>query len=400
MLQGVPQGGVLSPILFNLYMAKMPQPAGDILLVTYADDTTVNKSGPKHEPICKELNAYLDVLDKWFKERNLFISPTKSSATIFTTYPKEVGLDLPIYINNQKVPTVKQPKILGVTYDNLFTFTYHAKNVKSRVQSRNNVLKALAGTSWGKEKEVLLSTYKAIGQSIYNYCSPIWSPTVEESTWKDLQVAQNSCLRTALGCVKMTSVDHLHTESKIMPVKDHCQMLSKQFLLATQKVNHPNYDNHHHDPPRLMKKSLTSEHGDYIYNLTNGIHDETNHKSLLKRIHTESVSATIALESPNPILGHKPPEIDKSERDLPRITRSTLSQLRSGYSSKLNSYLARIRDDVQNSCPDCNAHPHTTEHLFDCPAKPTELTTRDLWTNPKEAAQFLGLDGQENDDNG
>ena len=46
-------------------MAKMPQPAGDILIVTYADDTTVNKSGPKHEPICKELNAYLDVLDKF-----------------------------------------------------------------------------------------------------------------------------------------------------------------------------------------------------------------------------------------------------------------------------------------------------------------------------------------------
>ena len=68
----VPQGGVLSPLLFNLHMAKMPSPPSDTQLETYADDTTVQKSGPKHEPICQDINLYLDILDNWFKERNLF----------------------------------------------------------------------------------------------------------------------------------------------------------------------------------------------------------------------------------------------------------------------------------------------------------------------------------------
>ena len=202
MRQGVPQGGVLSPLLFNLYMSKMPQPPGDIQLVTYADDTTVQKSGPKHEPICQDINLYLNILDNWFKERNLFISPSKSSATIFTTFSNEANFDLPIFINGQKVPTVKQPKILGVTFDNLFTFRHHATNIKTKVQSRNNILKALAGTTWGMEKEILLQTYKAIGQSILNYCCPIWGPNLCDSKWSELQSAQNSALRTAMGCVK------------------------------------------------------------------------------------------------------------------------------------------------------------------------------------------------------
>ena len=95
------------------------------------------------------------------------------------------------------------------------------------------------------------------------------------------------------------------------------------------------------------------------------------------------------------------PKVDKTEKALPRKARSSLAQLRSGYSSMLNSYLSRIRQDVQDICPDCNQQNHTSFHLFNCPAKPTDLTVHDLWTKPVEAAQFLGLlDGQENDDHG
>ena len=99
MKQGVPQDGVLSPILFNLYMSKMPQPPANIKLVSYADDSNVLSSGIDIQDICKEINPYLATLDTWFKSRNLFISPAKSSATLFTTGPNECNTTLSIDIN-------------------------------------------------------------------------------------------------------------------------------------------------------------------------------------------------------------------------------------------------------------------------------------------------------------
>ena len=237
--QGVPQGGVLSPTLFNLYMSKMPAPPNNIKLVSYADDSNVLKSGKTIKEICPDLNAYLDVLDAWFKSRNLFISPSKSSATIFTTFSNELSAELPININGEQVPTVTQPKFLGVTFDSLLSFKHHADDLKAKVQSKANVLKALSGTTWGKDKEVLLNTYKAIGQSQLNYACPIWTPHLSNTSWNNLQVAQNSSLRVATGCLKMTNIDHLHSETKIMPVKAHCEMISKQCLMSTQKPEHP-----------------------------------------------------------------------------------------------------------------------------------------------------------------
>ena len=61
---------------------------------------------------------------------------------------------------------------------------------------------------------------------------------------------------------------------------------------------------------------------------------------------------------------------------LPRPYRSTLSQLRSGYCSRLQSYLHRVGRAPSPACPDCGSAPHTTEHLFSCPESPTDLAPR------------------------
>ena len=365
MRQGVPQGGILSPTLFNIYMSKLPNPPPDTRIVTYADDSTVLKSGPTIGPLCTDINGYLDTLNKWFADRNLLISPSKSSATVFSTWGNEKQAVLDIKIDGKAVPRVQNPCILGVTFDPLFNFGTHVKHLKEKVNNRNNILKALAGTSWGKEKETLLTTYKAIGGSLINYAAPVWSPFVSQTNWDTLQPCQNTALRIATGCVKMTDPDHLHAECKQMPVKEHCQMLSKQFLLSTTQPTHPNHSDLHNmpDPKHKKRETLKIRYAADILPLTaDGITDPINLKEGLKTLHTTSVRETIANQNHNKVLQEPAPAVNSNEKSLPRRTRTILAQLRSGYSTHLESYLHRINRTGHPSdiYPQCGQEPQTT----------------------------------------
>ena len=146
-------------------------------------------------------------------------------------------------------------------------------------------------------------------------------------------------------------------------------MLSKQFLLATRKPDHPNHQSTQlTPPPRLMKENLQSRFLNDISPLTDEDRcvDEASYKAGLKLIHTDCVGKTIENLEDNKVLHAPAPEIHPSETSLPRKTRTTLAQLRSGYSTVLNSFLNRINPALSptDSCPKCGQSPHTTAHLL------------------------------------
>ena len=101
----------------------------------------------------------------------------------------------------------------------------------NRVGKINNVLKALAGTNWGQKNETLLMTYKALGRSIANYAAPVWSTNASESNIGKILHAQNEALRIITGSHKTSSIDHLHSETKMLQVEDHLNLLSAQYLV-------------------------------------------------------------------------------------------------------------------------------------------------------------------------
>ena len=105
----------------------------------------------------------------------------------------------------------------------------------------------------------------------------------------------------------------------------------------------------------------------------------------------DAINATLRAAPPNKVLLGPPLEVDPSERVLPRPYRSTLSQLRSGYCSRLRSYLHRVGRAPSAACPECDSAPHTTDYLFSCPMIPTDLVPTDLWTATLQAAPFPQL---------
>ena len=140
------------------------------------------------------------------------------------------------------------------------------------------------------EKETLITTFKAVCKSVATYCAPIWSPTLSDTNWTSLQAAQNGGLKTALGCVKKTDTGHIHAEAKLLPVKEHCKMLSKQFLLSTKQSSHPTFNDDLSTPPRTMRNTLATLHyNDIAHLVSEGGNSTAAHKIGLRAIHSEEV---------------------------------------------------------------------------------------------------------------
>ena len=201
------------------------------------------------------INNYLEEITAYLKDNSLLISAPKSSVTSLTPDTHQAKIHPRIFIENSHLPLVKCPRILGVYLDPSLSFNKHSQYVAERVSDTNNILKALAGTSWGQQKETLLMTYKAVGRSIINYAASVLSPNLHDTNYRKIQYTQNEALRIATGCHKMSSIDHLHTEVEMLKVGAHSELLSAQYLAMKCMSS-----NHNKGHPRKTVIYQTSKH--------------------------------------------------------------------------------------------------------------------------------------------
>ncbi len=388
---GVPQGSVISPTLFNFYISDLPPPPAQVNLVSYADDITVFTSNPKISVMERDLNDYLPLLDKFLSDHGLVVSTGKSSVSLITSQTQQHNLHPQVFLRNTLLPLNKTPKILGVTFDPLLTFTPHSQNTIKKASRRTLVLKALTGTNWGQDKETILFAYKMFCRPVFDYASPIWTPVLAETNFKKLQVTQNSALRIATGCHQMASMSHLHQECEILPVQQHCELLAAQYLATISDPTHPIHNQSITPPPGPghIKDTLCDKFADYIRP-----HIETTNstRQALSNIHTAVVQKSIAQLEKNPVINARPPRVNKSEQSLSRTERSRLAQLRSSHCHLLGSYKQRLDRTAPNECPKCGQSPHNVQHLFVCPEIPSDdLGPIDLWNRPEIVARKLQL---------
>ena len=158
---------------FSFYIADIPRSTEPVKWFCYADDLTVWAIGVKIPGLEDCINIYLEEITAYLKDNSLLISAPKSTVTLFSPDPHQANTHPRILIEDSQLPLVQCPKILGVYLDTSLLFNKHSGYVAERVSSRNNILKALVGTTWGHQKETLLMTYKTVGRSIINYAASV-----------------------------------------------------------------------------------------------------------------------------------------------------------------------------------------------------------------------------------
>ena len=182
----------------------MPMPTPPVKRVCYAADITVWASRPKIPQLESMINSYLRDVSNYLKDNSLLISALKSTVTPFTPDKHQFQMHQDITLEDTQLPLERSPKILGVIMDPSLSFHKNCNFVPDRIDKRNNLLNALAGSSWGQDMETLLLTYNALGKFIASYTAPVWITNASDSSFKKIQTAQNAALRTATGAHKIS----------------------------------------------------------------------------------------------------------------------------------------------------------------------------------------------------
>ena len=211
-----------------------------------------------------------------------------------------------------------------------------------------------------------------MGKSIANYAAPVWSTNASDSSFKNIQTAQNAALRTASGAHKMTSIDHLHQKCLTLRVKDHSDMLYVQYLVNCLEEDHVSHGITNQEPRRMKETPFQT---------SLNCSSQTWLKQDGKPSESAHTCGRFSYSTPRK-LEKRPPPISGEDQRLNRRQRCTLSQLRSGHCHLLQYHKRRVFGELRYICTDCGGSPQDVRHLFACTTHPTELSPEDLWWNP------------------
>jgi hypothetical protein len=112
---GVPQDSVLSPSLFNFFFSDFSQVVESTL--SYADYFIVSESSSDVDALGRKLTEHFEVISAWAKEKKLRVVPSKSQVILFLPNRHQANYQHQVFIDGTLVPSTKNLKILGITFD-------------------------------------------------------------------------------------------------------------------------------------------------------------------------------------------------------------------------------------------------------------------------------------------
>lgn len=235
--KGVPQGSVLSPLLYDLYTRDLDNVISGGNILQYADDVLIYNSHKSIHQAVDTLQTNLNAVQTWLNGHNLSLSPTKCSFLVFSR--KRLVPDVNIVIDQVVVPKFNEVMFLGKKFDSKLNGVAHVNRIAQKCEKSISVLRALSGVWWGAHPSSLRLVYNALIRSILDYGSFLLPPA-NKGALRKLDLIQAKSLRIVVGAMKSTPINALQVECCDPPLQLRRQYLSDNYISKIiQFTTHP-----------------------------------------------------------------------------------------------------------------------------------------------------------------
>ncbi|KAG4065142.1 hypothetical protein HA402_007539 [Bradysia odoriphaga] len=253
---GLTQGAVLSCLLFVLYASDAPETTSRKFI--FADDFAMATQSTTFMGLEFALTKDLDIMRKHFVKWRLKPNPQKTKVSVFHLRNSHARRELRVLFEGKALKHDFFPKYLGATMDRALTFKTNSEKLAAKLATRINLLRKLAGTTWGADANVLRTTALSLVYSVAEYCAPIWLKCAHTDR---IDVQLNEALRIISGTVASTPVEWLSVLANIEPPSIR---RIKAFVKEWEKQQNSEHMPIHIDLNNLPGQRLTSRNPSWL----------------------------------------------------------------------------------------------------------------------------------------